>query len=147
MRSPFALAPLLLPLLILGCKGNTLEGRWNATGLQNLPPSATVVFEFKGGQAVMTFDVKMNQFGEATIKADGPYKLEGETLTLTPSNVTFDDSKITDPKTKATIAQLGLKDQLQKGMKDPVTYTVKFDSSDQVLLTSKQITATLTRIK
>lgn len=147
MRPILAVSSLLLALALVGCKGNSLEGKWNATGSKGMPPGSTATMEFVGGRSTLTVDAKQPQIGEMIFTAVGPYKLEGDKLTLTPESVTFDDSKITDPRVKAVLANPTFKDGLTKGMKKNSVYTVKFDSSDQVLLTTTDGNMTLTRVK
>lgn len=146
MRVASVASSLLLALTLAGCKGNSLEGRWNVSGLQGLPPGATATYEFRGGVATLVASGRIPQAGEIGLSISGPYKVEGETLMLGDVNVTIDDSKV-NPAVKPLLAQYNFKDQISKGLKENNTYKVKFDSSDQVLLTTKGGTATLTRVK
>ena len=150
MRSVAVLPSLLLALAVAGglagCKGNSLDGKWNVSGVEGMMPGSTATYEFTGGQATMALDLKNPQIGEAVIKISGPYTVEGEKLKLGAQNVTIDDTKL-NPVAKGLLTSPQAKASLTKGLAENNEYTVKFDSSDQVLLTGKKGTATLTRVK
>ncbi len=146
MRATLAVSSLLFALTLVGCKGNSLDGKWNVSGVQGMPPGSTATYEFSGGNAKMVAVMKQPQLGEMTVTVNGPYKVEGEKLTLDAQSVAIDDTKV-NASMKPMLTQLGVKGQIEKGLKENNSYTFKFDSSDQVLLTGKQGTATLTRVK
>ena len=148
MRALLA-APLLLlalPFGLAGCKGNSLDGKWNVSGAQGLPPGATAVYEFNGGTATLTTSVKQPQIGELNFTVTGPYTVDGEKLKLGPQTVKLDESKV-NPQMRPMLKSLNIEGQMAEALKKENVATIKFDSSDRVLLTSAGNTATLTRVK
>lgn len=147
MRAPLLTATLLALSIstgLVGCKGNSIEGKWDVTGTEAMLPGTTAVYEFAGGKATMTLNVNNPQAGQAKVMLSGPYKLEGEKLTINADQVSVDDSKL-NPMAKSFMPQI--KAALTQGAKDLRDFTVKFDSSDQLLLTAKDRTFTLRRVK
>ncbi|RYG28824.1 hypothetical protein EON81_27835 [bacterium] len=135
-----------LTMGLAGCKGNSIDGKWNVSGAEGMLPGSTATYEFNGGQATMSLNLKNPQIGEAIINISGPYTVEGEKLKLGAQKLTVDDSKLT-PMAKMAMSSPQAQAAMTKGLSENNEYTVKFDSSDQVLLTGKKGTATLTRVK
>ncbi|RYG88133.1 hypothetical protein EON77_01065 [bacterium] len=147
MRSAFALSSLVLALALAGCKANSLDGKWNVQGVEGQLPGTTATYEFANGQATMILNIQSAQTGQIGATITGPYKLEGEKLTLDAKDIKIDDSKV-NPMYKQFLSSPQMKAAMTKGLAENKEYTLKFDSSDQVLLTGKQgKTVTLTRVK
>lgn len=145
MRSTLLLTGLAL-LALAGCKGNSLEGKWNLSGEGLvLPGKATLTFA--GGKATLEIRGSQPPMGEIAIQASGPYKVEGEKLTMDLNDAEFDLGKAA-PQAKAFLDNPIAKQKLLEGLKTKFgSASVKWDSSDQVLLTTGDGLATLTRVK
>lgn len=81
--------------MVAGCGGGkSVEGKWTTTGSASLPPGATVVTTFAGGDKLtMTMDVPQDlpDGKKINIHADvtGTYKLEGEKMSMKADDVKF----------------------------------------------------------
>ena len=147
--SPILLAALVIATVasLSGCKGNTLEGRWKVSGEGlALPGDATLTFS--GGKASLDIQGTVPRMtGKVAIHAAGPYKLDGDKLTIDLNDATF-DLKDAPPQAQMFLNTPDAKAMLLKGAKTKFgSGTIKWDSSDQVLLTTPDGTATLTRVK
>ncbi len=136
----------LLALPLAGCKGNSLDGKWNVQGLSGAAPGSAATIDFSGGKATMTMAMKQQAVGELNLVVSGDYTLSGDKLDLNYKDVKIDDSKAT-PMAKAFLTGQDLKGKILEQTKQDHQFTIKFDSSDQVLMTSPKGTATLTRAK
>lgn len=88
----------------LGGSDNPMVGTWkmeaDAKALEQLPPGAKapeMTMEFKGDG---TFTARMSGISSSDSNAEGTYKLEGNTLTLT---LTKEDGKPSNDKPEAVV--------------------------------------------
>lgn len=136
----FALLAVTAIILVACGKKDPLIGKWNATG-GNLPKGVTTTFEFEDGNKLKTAMTGAVMGVEIKIDGNGTYKVEGDKITMTMSEVKLDDSKI--PAAFKSAA----KNQIENGdMKKPRTGKLKIDG-DTATVTDKAEPLTLTRIK
>lgn len=139
---------LLSLVLLTGCQGNSIEGNWKLAATQ--PGLSEIVFTFKGGKLDLATEFVQPGAGSIKVKGEGTYKVEGENLTGTVNTVNLDTSGaspqaqmfLNSPAAKETI-EGPIKMALNKG----INGTIKFDSSDRILLTSGGESVTLVRVK
>ncbi|MER3495837.1 MAG: hypothetical protein C4320_02895 [Armatimonadota bacterium] len=139
---------LLSLVLLTGCHANSIEGKWKLAAPQ--PGISDIVFTFQGGKLDLATEFVQPGTGSIKVKGEGTYKVEGENLTGTVSTINLDTSGaspqaqmfLNNPAAKGTI-EGPIKTALTKG----VNGTIKFDSSDRILLTSGGESSTLVRVK
>jgi hypothetical protein len=138
----FAIIPFaLIPLASVGCgKKDPFIGKWNVSGAK-MPPGLTATMEFQEGNKL-----KMGMNGniagmEIKVDGTGTYKVEGEKITTTVSEMKLDDSKL--PAAFRAQAKAGLENS---EMKKPQTSTFKIEG-ETITLNGSDGTTTLTKVK
>lgn len=152
MRSKKTLAALFVALFVLllaGCGGKSLTGKWKVTGLKGLPSDASCTMNFEGADKVSTV-LEMNNpagAGKVQITVMGTYTLASDLLTMKFSDAKFDFPGVDENMKKLleqgmTQGKTQMLDEMNKG-----SGKVKWDSDDKITVTGTDGSATLERVK
>lgn len=141
----------LLLLLVCGCSGPSIVGKWTVTPADPLAIPATVTATF-GNPNQLTVFVEAKPTipfaGDFKVEADvsGTWRIEGDKISVNPNEVVV-KSSMAEGQAKGLIA-----DEVERQVKDTVsksaTGTMKWEGADKITITNADgKTAILARIK
>lgn len=125
----YAWIVLLLVLMLCGCKGNNLIGKWNVSGAMGGGDSATV-FEFTSSDVFIYSDLPIAGYKQKVI---GTYTLKGNILNVTFKDIAVEGSGPDLDKVKQTLDLM--KDQVLKDFNNVPKATLTWKNKDTFTLT------------
>lgn len=134
----------------VGCGASkSLEGSWKVSGLQGMDPSATVTWHLRPGGEMEMVMSSPNPVGDGklSVTLTGTYKVEGETINFSGTNVSLKTEGMTEDVKK--MMEEGFNSQktnIIEGAKKG-SGKIKWESADKAIITGEDSTATLERIK
>ena len=136
----------LVALLLAGCKGKSIEGKWTATGAgDNAKHSMNVEFTAPD-KVTMVMEIS-GVGGSGKLNITGTYKLDGDTLAINSTDITLD---ATGPQAAATKKQFEqMKPMMLKDLNDSASGKVVWTDNDKFTFTAgkKPDVTTFTRVK
>ncbi|MFN8139790.1 MAG: hypothetical protein U0R49_08340 [Fimbriimonadales bacterium] len=154
MRSKNILAVLVAAALVMiavGCGGggNKLAGKWNVTGIKNMPPGATTTMNFDSGDKMDMVMEMTNPAGAGKIKITvmTTYTLSGDTMTIKANDAKFEFPGVEENVKK--MMEQGMEGAKAKMLEDigKGSGKLKWEGDNKVTITGTDGTATLERAK
>lgn len=154
VRRALCFLTVLAVVVVAACSGgNSVVGKWKMTGISGMPPGVapTITFE-SGDKFAWGFDMDLGSFdpnmkGTVTTTVSGTYKLTGNTMALTPSDVQFKFTGV-DPAIEGMMKQAmeGQKAQMMDQMKSSSGGEITWVSKDKFTVKGPKETATFERM-
>jgi hypothetical protein len=142
MRRFAALGLVGLSLFVVGCSKPSMVGKWNVTGIPNIPAGSTVTMDFT--ETKSTGVISMTQMGmELKITSEDTYTFDGKTLSMTNVSVKIDEGSL-PASVKAYLPMM--KKEMEKAQGKTTKGEIKFDG-DTATWTTEQGPVTLTKVK
>lgn len=140
----YAFLILLLAVVLCGCKGNNLIGKWNVSGMEMPVPTLELTAEFTSTDIILYSHIP--DVG-VTRKIVGTYKVEGDMMTTNFTDWVVDGSGTDVDKANKDLEMM--KPMMLQGLNKNPKATIKWIDKDTFTMTNEgnKTQATFTRAK